>query len=276
MSLFFRPISLSLALLLAVVMLPLRGEAFANVKVGEVIENAELPVLGGGKHSLLGKDKVNVFVFFKPGQEHSHTTLVELARCANELAGKSVHWVAVVSDRYPTEEVQAEVKQTGFTAPVLIDAGDALYGKLGVALHPVVGIADAKHALVAYQPFTKINYCDTVKARIRFGLGEISQAELEQVLNPPEASQGGEAAVARRFYKMGERLLKAGDLTKALDSAKKSIERDASQAPSHSLLGAILAAQGNCAEANKAFDQALAIDKADARAVDGKKGCAGK
>jgi hypothetical protein len=65
---------------------------------------------------------------------------MQVTECQKELAGKPVHWCAVVSDRVPQAEVEAEVQTTGFQMPVLIDRGDALYGKLGVILHPVIGI----------------------------------------------------------------------------------------------------------------------------------------
>ena len=132
--------------------------AFANVPIGAVVENVSLPALGGGEQNLLSDTNVSVFIFLKPGQEHSNQALVEIAECEKELAGKPVHWCAIVSDRVPRAEVEAEVQATGITMPVLIDQGDALYGKFGVVLHPVVGITDPDRRLVAYQPFAKVNY----------------------------------------------------------------------------------------------------------------------
>ena len=41
--------------------------------------------------------------------------------------------------------------------PVLIDQGDALYGRFGVILHPVVGITGPDRRLVA-SAFAKVNY----------------------------------------------------------------------------------------------------------------------
>ncbi len=266
----------SLALAAALVLLPPRGEAFANAKIREVIDNPEMPTLQGGRHKLLGEAKANVFVFFRPGQAFSRSALIQIARFQKEMAGESVRWVAIVSDSYPAQQVEDEVQAVGLTCPVLIDRGDALYGKLGVDLHPVVGIADAQHRLVAYQPFTEINFADVVRARIRFALGEISRTQLEEVLHPRAATQSSDPQVAHRYYKLGQMLFKLHHLNKALEAAKRSIALDNTQAASHSLLGAILAAQGNCGEALAAFDRALALDKKDAQAVEGKKDCAGK
>ncbi|MHB8876469.1 MAG: tetratricopeptide repeat protein [Myxococcaceae bacterium] len=243
---------------------------------GGTLANDALPSLEGGKQGYLGKAGASVFIFFQPGQEHSHATLVELAKCQKELSGKPIHWSAIVSDRYPRTEVEAVVQSTGITMPVLIDHGDELYGKLGVIMHPMVGVADEAHVLKAFLPFTKVNYCEVVRAHILHTLKELSDEGLDRVLNPPPSIQGGEGQVARRHLKLGEMLLKAGNLDKALESAKRSLEHDGSLAAAHSLLGATLAAKGDCPGATKEFDEALKLDPKDPRGLEGKKGCAKK
>lgn len=245
--------------------------AFANAKLGDVIEDMEMPALTGDKLHLLGNATANVFIFFKPGQEHSNATLKQIAVCEKELAGKSVRWVAIVSDRFSKAEIEAEVKETGIAMPVLIDVGDALYGKLGVALTPVVGITDSNHVLTAYQPFAKVNYAEVIRARIRRVLGEINDQEMEQVLNPPEIIQGSDAEVARRRLRLAGKQYQAGNYDKALEDVKKSLEKDARPAAAHALLGQILAAQGKHGEALKAFEDALKLDPSNTNALEGKR-----
>lgn len=247
--------------------------AFANAPIGSVIENPEMPTLEGGKHHLLGDTNVSVFIFIKPGWEYSHTALLQIAECEKEMAGKAVHWSAVVSDRIPKDKVEQEVKTTGLAMPVLIDRGDVLYGKLGVILHPVIGITDKNHKLTAYEPFTKVNYRAVVRARIRHALKEITNEELEQVLKPPPAIPGGDASIALRYFKLAEKQFQAGNFNKSLDNVKKSIEKDPGVATAHTLLGRILATQGNPAEAVQAFEQALKLDPADVSAIEGRGKC---
>lgn len=247
--------------------------AFANAPIGSFIENPEMPTLEGGKHHLLGGANVNVFIFIKPGLEHSHSALLQIAECEKEMAGKAVHWSAVVSDRIAKDKVEQEVKATGLAMPVLIDQGDVLYGKLGVILHPVIGITDQDHKLTAYEPFTKVNYGAVIRARIRHALKEITNEELEQVLKPPPVIQGGDASVALSYFKLAEKQSQAGDFSKAFANVKKSIAKDPGIATAHTLLGRILAARGNPAEAMLAFEQALKLDPADVSAIEGRKKC---
>jgi hypothetical protein len=245
--------------------------AFTHAKIGSVIDNVELPALDGSKQFLLSNATANVFIFFKPGQENSRTTMIHLATCEKEMAGKSVHWVAVVSDRYPQAQVDAAVKEIGLHMPVLIDAGDALYGKLGVILCPVLGIADKDHKLVAYEYFTKINFTEVVRARIRYLLSEIDEQQLEQVLNPSGATTGGDAEKARRRYKLAEKLYFAKNYAKALENINDSLEKDQKVAATHALKGQILAAMGDREAARAAFAEALKLDPANTVALEGMK-----
>jgi len=247
------------------------GWGFAHARLGEGIENLEMPTLSGERAHLLGQAKANVFLFFKPGQEHSNATLKQIAACQKELGDKSVRWVGVVSDRFPKAEIEAAVQEAAITMPILIDVGDALYGKLGLALTPVVGITDSNHLLSAYLPFTQVNYAEIIKTQIRYVLGEIDAQQMKGILDPPTVTQGSDAEIARRRFKLAGKLFEGKNYEKALESAKKSIEKDSSVPAVHVLLGQILAAQSNFVGARSAFDQALKLDPGNTNALAGKK-----
>jgi tetratricopeptide (TPR) repeat protein len=244
---------------------------FANAAVGTVIANQEMPAVDGTRHLLLTNATANVFVFFRPGQEHSRATLEQVARCAKDMADKSVHWVAVVSDRYAREKIEMDIKETGLAMPVLLDEGDALYGRLGVAVCPVTGITDRDHKLAACVPFTKVNFPVILQAHIRRVLGEINDKELAEAVDSSSASPRGDGEAARRQMKLAEKLRQAGNSEKALESARKSIEKDASAAAPHILIGQILAEQGNRAEALKEFELALKLEPTNTNALAGAK-----
>jgi hypothetical protein len=245
--------------------------AFANVPIGAEVENVSLPALTGGEQSLLSDTNVSVFIFIKPGMEHSNQAMVQIAACQQEMTNQPVHWCAVVSDRLPRAQVEAEVQATGLTMPVLIDRGDVLYGKLGVVLHPVIGITDQNRRLVAYQPFAKVNYQAFMRAQIRHALKEISDAELAEALQPTAAVLGGDASVAHRFFRLAEKQFQSANYNHALTNLQKSLEKKPT-ADAYSLQGRILAAQGKRPEAIAAFEAALQLDPQDTAALEGLKG----
>lgn len=252
-----RPSALVAAALFALALATPAAAGAFGIEVGEPVPDDELPVLGGGKAHVLGEARASVFVFFRTGQEHSLDVLTRLARLETELAGRPVRFVAIASGDEPEAEVRRVVKEAGIHMPVLLDRGDVLYGKMGVRLHPVVGIADGQHHLAAYEHFRKVNLEARVLGEVRLLLGEIGRAELAQVLDPPVAPvdepDAVKAALQARFAR---KLLEAGQVDQALALAKAAVER-APQAPEpHAVLAEVLTARGDCAGA--ASEQKLA------------------
>jgi tetratricopeptide (TPR) repeat protein len=196
-----------------------------------------------------------------------------MAGCEKEFEKKPVRWVGVVSDSWPAEEVKAFVKQTGVRMPVLVDEGDALYGKLGIRLHPVIGMVDRKAKLTAFEPFRAINYCERVRVRIRQLLGEATAADVAAVDAPaPSPLPHSDQGVARRHVNFARRLYEIGQVDQALAELQKSLAV-APNAPAHALRGKILAGKGKCPDALPEFDAALKIEPANAVALEGRKTC---
>ena len=267
--------ALRLALLLVLVAggSSLHPASAAHAAIGTPVPNAEMPLLQGGKAYALKDAETNVLVFFRPGQERSLEAMREMAQCQVAFTGKPVHWSAVVSASAPAEEVAAIMRDTHFAAPVLVDEGDTLYGSLGLALHPVVILVGTDGKLAAFEPFRSVDFCPVVAARIRHALGEISDAELQAILSPAKATQGGSAQVARRYRAFAEALLRDQKTDKALEMVRKSLEKDPELAPAHALLGRILASQGKCDEAIPAFVKALSLDASIGEASTGLDAC---
>lgn len=264
-------------LLAALAMAPF-GAAHAHAEVGTVVANVELKTPAGGKEKLFAaKMKATALVFVRTGQDRSLDALKAMSKCEQDLAGKPVRFVAVVSGETPPADATALATGAGVKMAVLIDEGDALYEKLGVRNHPVIFLLDAKNAIAAFEQYRQIDYCDVVKARIRLLLGEIDQAEMDRVLNPPESTMPGDDIrdVSNRDVNLGRRQLKIKQYEKAIQSAHKAMEK-APSAGAFALLGDVYAAQGDCAKAQKEYEQALKLDPAEKHALAGQQACAAK
>lgn len=236
--------------------------ASAHAEPGTVVQNVELKTIAGGKAFLLSaKARANVFVFFRTGQDRSVDALRQMAVCEKELSGKAIYWAAVVSGSEAPGEVLAVVQQTGIKMPVLIDEGDVLYERLGVRLHPMVGIVDAKFILSAMEPFRQIEYCDLIKTRIKVLLGEASVAQLDKVINPESSPLPGADPMrkAMRDVNMARRLYEIGQYGDAVKFANKALEI-APVAHAFTVMGQAYAKLGKCPEAKRAFDQAAKLD----------------
>lgn len=214
------------ALAAALMVLPVFGTA--HVDAGELVENQELPAVSGGELALLARDKLNVLVFFRTGQERSLDTLQRLAECEVALAQKPVRLVGVVSGSSPMVEVKALLAETGVRSAVLVDEGDQLYGRLELRQHPMIVIVDRKNRIAAFEPYVRLRYCEIVRARIAFLLGEIKQADLDKVLHPPKAEFPNEVGggAAARFVRLGNKELEKGNCALAVRAFDKALEHD--------------------------------------------------
>jgi tetratricopeptide (TPR) repeat protein len=245
---------------------PRSGRAFSNVAVGDRLENPTLRTLTGGRAALLsGEAAVSLFVFFRPGQPRSLDALRTLASVQAELEGRGVRFVGVVSDSADAQEVRALVTESGLDLVVLVDDGDQLYGRLGVRVHPVVGLADRTGRLRAYEPYRQINFREIVLGRLRWLLGDLTEAELSRILEPPKATSGSPQAEAGRRLALARQLFRRGNAEKALEWARRSLAV-APSAGAYALAGEVLASQGQCAQALPLLEAALKLNPAEPRA----------
>lgn len=215
--------------------------ASGHVEAGAVVENADLEALGGGRQALLASGRIHVLVFLRPGQARSEDTIRRLAGCESSLQDKPVRTVLLVSAGAPREEVRALVAGSGVRAPVLLDEGDRVYGRMELRQHPVVVVVDAVGKVHAVEPYQRLRYCEIVLARVRFLLGELDQAAVDRILKPERATFPNEVGggAAARYVNLGDREM----------------------------------AKGNCALAIQAYDDALRRDPLNARALEGRTRC---
>jgi hypothetical protein len=244
-----RPIAAVVAVA-AFVALPTHALGFRNAQPGTAIPDRTMPTADGQRATLLAPGKVNVFVFLRTGQEFSEIALHHLATLEREFEKKPVRFVAVFSDGDPAGDALRLVREAGARMPVLVDQGDALYGDLGVAMAPSAGIVARDGRLAAFQAFRKVNYLDAMRAQVQVVLGELDQAGLAAVLDPGVPIQTG-AGRAHARLTLARRLLVAGSVDAAIESARASVALDPGMAEAHQVLSESLAQGGKCDEARR-------------------------
>lgn len=265
------------ALVVALALVPF-GAVHAHADVGTVVPNMELRTADGGKEKILApKMKATAVIFVRTGQERSLDALKAMSKCEQEMAGKPVRFLAVVSGETPPADASALASAAGVKMPVFLDDGDKLYEKMAVRNHPVVFLLDSKNTIASFEQYRQIDYCEVIRARIRFLLGEIDQATVDKILEPPKATMPGDDVrdVATRDVNLGRRQLKIKQYDKAIQSANKALEK-APSAGAFALLGDVYAAKGDCQKAQKQYDQALKLDPAEKYALAGQKACGAK
>jgi tetratricopeptide (TPR) repeat protein len=249
--------------------------ARARAEAGTLVQNVSLRTVSGGTEKLLStRVKANVVVFVRTNQERSLDALKQMAVCEKELAGKAVNWVAIVSSTEVNADVTAMVSASGIRMPVLLDENDAVYEALGVRMHPMVAIIDAKCRVVTIEAYRQVDYCDIIKTNIKVLLGEATQAQLDASMNPKATELPGSDPMkkAMRDVNMARKLLEIGELGEATKFAQRGLAI-APVSDGFSVLGEAYARQGKCSDAQRAFDQALKMNPGDKLAMAGKGNC---
>ncbi len=240
--------------------LVLSGMAFANIEIGSKVPNPSLAGLDGVEQSLVDPHGVTAFIFFHPQQEHSLEVLRALADLQGEMKDADIHWVGVVSDRFPSETVASVLAESGADLEVLIDSGDRLYGEMGVRLYPTMGIADSGGMLRASLPYTKVNYMGALQAHLRHALGQTDDATLDLALHPTSIDVGSHEAEVGRQLKFAQMLWDREKKEKALAKAQEAVEAAPELADPHALVGFFQVEMGNCEDGRENLNRALAID----------------
>ena len=240
-----RTCCLLLAILLAGA--PAADHAFSYVGEGDALPEMRLPLHGGGEASYLGDDthQARVFAFVKGGHQRSAEVLRELAGLIEEFKGRPIHWALVVTDRHGTawaDSVAAAVP----AAVVLTDVHDELYGSLGVALSPSVGLGTADRKLHAYLPYQKIHYCAAIRAHLQYLLGDIDADQLARTIKPSRdrAADTAEAG-CRRALKLAGMLIQSGKTDKALIQVENVLAECPQMAEGYSALAEVRRLQGD-------------------------------
>jgi tetratricopeptide (TPR) repeat protein len=238
--------------------------AFSHVAEGDPLPQMQLAAPGGVMHSYLGADtdSVRVFAFVKGGHERSTELLEHLNALREEFSGRAVSWALIVSDRHGS----AWADSVASLAPdllLLVDHQDKLYGTLGVALSPSVGVGTGDGLLHAYLPYRKIHYQKIIGAHISYVLKDMSSDELAQVMNPSgQARDTAEMAAARRL-KLARMLLDRNNLEKALIQTEDVLAEFPDSADAYDLLAEIHEAAGRTEQAEAVRLRAEALRKQD-------------
>ena len=212
----------------------------AHATVGTPVADRALATSTGDNLRLLRGETVQALVFVRGRHDRSRALIQELATCRAALGPKAVTWTLLVSDAAGAAEIAEMAVRARFDAPVLVDAGDGVYGSLGIALHPVLVLVDRERRLVAFEPYRAVNYCDIVTARVRHALGEIGEEALRAALEPAvSAPVATEAQAAQRYRALAESLLRAGNRDKALEMARRGLEKDPQSAKLRALVAEI-------------------------------------
>jgi tetratricopeptide (TPR) repeat protein len=239
--------------------------ALADQKLtsGDPMPAFSLPRGDGGSGELNLEDlkgRPAVVVFWRPGQDLSRAALRDLEALVAELGAQRLAILAVDSAQSSVQEVQSALAGENLSYPVVLDPQRALYGPAGVIVSPTSFLLDPDGVLrfkVASHP---PQYRQVVRARLRYLLGDIDQAQMDREIEPTVLKIDHDLAAAWRMYNLGRRLQGEGKPDEAIAQFEKAVSQYPSLAEARCALGFMRLASGDREAAAQHFQTALTYE----------------
>ncbi len=245
--------------------------AFRNLSEGQPVHGFTLKDTGGADVALSSySGKIVVAVFFRPDQAMSQKALADLERLYEKYKGKDVAVLAITPELNQAENIKALIDKEKLGYPVLLDEGRKVYGDWGVFVYPTTGILDKDARLYRYVASYDWKYADAVETYVRLALGEINQAQADEILNPTQVVELSPAKKkAQRHMNLAEHLAARQMPDKAAAEYEAAIESDPTLVEARVKYGFLLLKTGSAAKAMENFKKAAEMDARDKRAETG-------
>ncbi len=252
---------LALASLTMVASVPRDALAVQNLKVGEAFPGFSLPRADRltGEYTLEEtRGKPAVVMFWRPRQELSLEALRDLQAIGQEVGGAKLAIVAVDASGSTAQAVQSALAGESVSFPLLLDPKRVLYGKIGLIVAPTTLVLDAKGTLRFVLASHPRSYHQVIRARLRYLLGDITEQQMNQEIEPATLKIDHDLAAAWRMYNLGRRLESEGKSREALSVFEETVTRYPSLAEARCALGFMKFSEGDMEAAAKHFQAALA------------------
>ncbi len=232
-----------------------------NVQPGEDAPDFILKSVEGKIFSLSDfKDKITVFIYWRPDQQRSHMALQDGQYIAGTFNNRDVQVLGFIAKHDDMDEILKIIKDNKIGFPVLKDSYRDVYSDYGIRVYPTTIIVD-KSGKVAYSiPGHALTYKITLEAHLKYMLGDITADELKEMISPRKEKEDEAVLKAERTYNLALKFTEAGLYDKAADAVQQSIEARQDNAKSFILLGSLMLQQEKADQAIENFTRALEIE----------------
>ena len=206
------------------------------------------------------RGKIAIVVFWRMKQQRSSDALTELQLIYAKFKDQGVEVIAI-SNSVISPEVIGEVKQSKrLTYSMLYDPDEKTYGAYGVIVSPSIFVIDRAGKLSYYYPGYRADFSRQITGRVEVLLGRKTLEELKAELEPVKRAEIPESEKkARRYMKMGERLLEKGMARNAMIQYEKAIREKPDLFEAHLRLGDIYLERKEIEKAEAEFRQSIEL-----------------
>ena len=204
--------------------------------------------------------KIVIVVFWRAGQERSANALAILQSIYAKYKEEGVEVLAINTNKGEPEAITKMKELKQLTFPMLLDSQEQAYSDYEVKVTPSTFVIDKIGKLSYYYPGYRDDFLHQVSGRVEVLLGKKTLEELQAELQPVERVEISESEKkAKRYLKMGDRLLEKGMEKNAMLQYRKAIREKPDLFEAHLYLGDIYLDQKKMEDADSSFRKAIEL-----------------
>lgn len=250
----------SLLLTVIVMALPQPAHAVRNLKIGDHLPSFFLPRADGTaglypSEQLIGQPAA--VIFWRPEHKLSTDALEDLEAISQNIGPTKFKILAVDAKLSTVQDVQKALASKNFSFPVVLDPERVLYEQVGLIVSPTTLLFDAQGNLRFVVASHTQQFRQSVKARLRFLIGEIDEQTMNEQIKPTNYHVKPDVAAAWRMYNLGIQLQAEGKIDEAASMFEKAATKHPPLAEAHCALGFLKFKAGDSKGAGEQFQTAL-------------------
>ncbi|UCD75472.1 MAG: tetratricopeptide repeat protein [Phycisphaerales bacterium] len=216
------------ALLSAMLALPSTGQTQSRLRKaqpGEKLQPFTLTEMGGQDFAFEHRpDRVTVLAFLAAYQKRSERALDDLVKLVSELRRleQPVDLLVVISGGEGIEYFRKKRDGLSLEAPMLIDADDVLWGRLGVVVTPTTILADREGAIRWIRAGHGYDFATDAQAGLNLALGIGAAPESDDIEPVRSLTNDSAEDRARRHARMGQILARKGEVESGIAELRKA------------------------------------------------------
>ena len=206
------------------------------------------------------RGRIVIIIFWRAEQKRSIDALTALQSIYEKFKEQGVEVVALFNGVSRAEVISKTKQSEQLSFPLLHDPEEKVYGDYGVIVAPSTFVVDKEGKLSYYYPSYRPDFSRQIIGRVEVLLGRKTLEQLQAELQPvkrPEILENEKKA--RRYMKMGNRLLEKGMARSAMLQYEKAVREKPDLFEAHLHLGDIYLNQEKLEEADAAFKQAIGL-----------------
>ncbi len=241
-----------------------------SIPLGEPASPFRLKTAAGKTVSLAELNgKIVVLIYWRTEHKRSLLALKDSNELLKTLKGKNVEFVSIIADSDNKTKAKEIVTGNGIEIPVLLDQGRQVYSNYGIRVYPTTIIIDKEGTIIQDIPSHPLSYKKLLKGHVSKALGEIDEAQLNEIITPHKDKKDKATLDAERMYNLASKFTSSGLYDMAIKSAENAVEVKPDMEEALILLGFLYLETENADGAVKAFNKAISLNFHSKEAITG-------